>query len=137
MCFGIDGAACHEDVGAAIGTALSQGEVFGEAKTGSGTRMRRPDGAYVSMDATGVGIQGNQGAEAEGRMINIGMVYNLIPEEKSGVPVLSRFAHLAAAVCDQHERTGWFGAQSLRQQGAQVGMDRAERWIAISDGGNG
>ena len=28
-------------------------------------------------------------------------------------------------------------SQPLRRQAAQVGMDRAERWIAISDGGAG
>jgi hypothetical protein len=127
-----------EDVGAAIGTALSQGEVFGEAKTWEWHKDAEGQTvAYVSMDATGVGIQGNQGAEAEGRMINIGMVYNPIPEEKErrARPQQVRPPWQARYVTSMSGLGGL--AQSLRQQGAQVGMDRAERWIAISDGGNG
>jgi len=93
--------------------------------------------AYVSVDATGVGIQGPGGIKAEGRMITVGMIYNPIPEDRE------RWAH------PQGPRPSWqarYVAQEqslvelgipLRRQGGQVGMDHAERWIALSDGGAG
>jgi hypothetical protein len=73
-----------ESVGAEIGEAQAQGQVFGELtpwewhKDAEGKTV-----AYFSSDATGVGIQGPQGAKAPGRMINIGAIYNPVPEEKS------------------------------------------------------
>jgi hypothetical protein len=127
-----------EEVGAAIGTAQAQGEVFGEAKAWEWHKDAEGQTvAYVSMDATGVGIQGDRGAEAEGRMINIGMVYNPIPDEKErrARPEQTRPPWQARYVTSMNGLDGL--AKPLRQQGAQVGMDSAERWIAISDGGNG
>jgi hypothetical protein len=127
-----------EEVGAEIGAAQARGEVFGEAKTWEWHKDAEGQTvAYVSMDATGVGIQGNQGAEAEGRMINIGMVYNPIPEEKErrARPKQARPPWQARYVTSMNGLEGL--AKPLRQQGAQVGMDSAERWVAISDGGNG
>ncbi len=127
-----------EATGARIGEAQARGEVFGEP-----TRWdwhRDADGqtvAYVSADATGVGIQGPDGAKADGRMVNVGMIYNPIPEDKS------RRAH------PDRPRPPWQAryvtsldgldalGEPLRRQGAQVGMDAAERWVAISDGGSG
>jgi len=110
---------------------------LGRPRIESGTRTESQTVAYVSMDATGVGIQGIQGAEADGRMINVGMIYNPIPNEKE------RRAHPDRARPPWQARyvTGMNGldglAMPLRQQGAQVGMDAADRWIAISDGAMG
>jgi hypothetical protein len=71
-------------------------------------------------------------------MVAVAMVYNPVPEDRS------RWARPAA-----RHRPGWraryvasLEGQSalgdpLRRQAAQVGMDRAERWIALSDGGAG
>jgi hypothetical protein len=127
-----------EEVGAQIGGALAQGDVFGAVtpwawhKDAEGKTV-----AYVAGDATGVGIQGPKGAEAEGRMINVGMIYNPIPDEPQ------RWAN------PQGKRPSWqaryatslngMGALGtpLRQQGGQVGMDGADRWIGLSDGGSG
>jgi len=93
--------------------------------------------AYVSVDATGVGQQGPGGAKAEGRMATVGMVYNPVPQDRS------RWAD------PRGPRPGWQAryvaqlrplaelAQPLRRQGGQVGMDQAQRWIALSDGGAG
>jgi hypothetical protein len=127
-----------EEVGAEIGAAQARGEVFGEAQPWEW--HKDADGqtvAYVSTDATGVGIQGFQGAEADGRMINVGMVYNPIPDEKErhARPDQVRPPWQARYVTSMSGLDGL--AKPLRQQGAQVGMDAAERWIAISDGGNG
>jgi hypothetical protein len=114
-----------ERVGQDVGTRLARGHTFGETKAWKWSRDA--DGktvAYVSADATGVGMQGTNGAAAEGRMASVGMVWN------AGKPGQVRY------VC------GMIGglaglADPLRRQGAQVGMDRAQRWVAISDGGSG
>jgi hypothetical protein len=94
--------------------------------------------AYVAADATGVGIQGPHGAKADGRMANVAMVYNPVPDEKArwADPRAARrpawqaryVAGLAAMPAQLHP---------LRAVGAQVGMDAADRWIALSDGGAG
>jgi hypothetical protein len=127
-----------ETVGAEIGEAQARGEVFGEAKAWEWHKDAEGKAvAYVSTDATGVGIQGYRGAEADGRMINVGMVYNPIPDEKDrrARPDQIRPPWQARYVTSMNGLDGL--AVPLRQQGAQVGMDAADRWIAISDGGNG
>jgi hypothetical protein len=112
-------------VGADLGGRLARGQTFGENKAWTWS----PDAegqtvAYVSADLTGVGMQGPKGVKAEGRMIAVGMVFN------AGVPGQARY------VCGM---TGGLEALAgpLRNQAAQVGMDRAQRWVAISDGGSG
>jgi hypothetical protein len=127
-----------EAVGAEIGDAQARGEVFGGP--GPWDWHRDADGrtvAYVSADATGVGIQGPGGATADGRMVNVGMVYNPIPEEKSrwADPGRARPAWQARYVTSL-EGLAALG-EPLRRQGGQVGMDAADRWVAISDGGSG
>jgi hypothetical protein len=125
-----------ESVGAEIGEAQARGELFGESKPWDWHKDAEGKSvAYVSVDATGVGIQGPKGAKAEGRMVNVGMIYNPIPDEKD------RWAQP-----EQTRRPPWQSryvtslngmeglATPLRQQGAQVSMNAAERWVAISDG---
>lgn len=127
-----------EAVGQRIGDALGRGEVFGPA---SGWAWHKDaDGqtvGYISVDATGVGMQGPNGAPADGRMIAIGMVYNPVPEDT------------ARRAQPNHPRPPWHAryvtsldgvetlADPLRRQAAQVGLDRAQRWVALSDGGSG
>jgi hypothetical protein len=93
--------------------------------------------AYVSLDATAVPQQGPNAAKADGRMATVAMVYNPIPEDR------------ARRANPTGERPPWQAryqaslegqatlGEPLRRQAAQVGMDRAERWIALSDGGAG
>ena len=127
-----------ESVGAEIGEALADGEVFGESspwdwhKDADGQTV-----AYVSADATGVKMQGSHGAKAEGRMINVGMIYNPIPDEKArwAKPNRVRPAWQARYVTSLDGMDAL--AEPLRRQGGQVGMDTAQRWVAISDGGSG
>jgi hypothetical protein len=89
--------------------------------------------AYVSLDATGVGIQGQRGTQAEGRMASVGKVFNPLPEPAEGAPK----PHPPQA----RYQAGLMGLDvmgaRLRRQAAQVGMDRAEQWVALTDGGNG
>lgn len=114
-----------ERVGAAVGERLAAGDTFGEA-----TAWRWSEDSegktvgYVSADLTGVGMQGGNGGRADGRMAAVGMVWN------AGEPGQVRYA------CGL---TGGLAAlgEPLRRQAAQVGMDRADRWVAISDGGAG
>jgi hypothetical protein len=114
-----------ERAGGQLGQRLAAGAVFGPARVWDW----KPDAegktcAYVSGDLTGVGMQGANGAAAEGRMAAGGMIYN------PGVPGQVRYlAGLAGGLAALGE--------PLRRQGAQVGMDRAQRWVAISDGGAG
>ena len=114
-----------ERVGAELGRRLAAGETFGPDRDWAG----RPDAegkscAYVSADLTGVGMQGPGGAAADGRMAAVAMVDN------PGAAGQSRYvAGLSGGLAALGE--------PLRRPAAQVGMDRAERWVAISDGGAG
>jgi hypothetical protein len=114
-----------ERAGEDVGRRLSQGETFGRA---AGWKWSADDEgrtvAYVSADATGVGMQGENAAKADGRMASVGMVWN------AGRPGQVRY------VCGLEGGLKVLG-ESLRNQAGQVGMDRAERWVAISDGGAG
>jgi hypothetical protein len=123
-----------EDAGQRLADAVAAGATFGPKvdwswhKDYDGKRC-----AYVELDATGVRQQGEGAGPAEGRMAYVGMVCNPSPEwpwpdEKSqsmparylsGLYPLEEFAPL------------------LRVPAGHVGMDRADRWIGLSDGGNG
>jgi hypothetical protein len=89
--------------------------------------------AYVELDATGVRRQGPGGTAAEGRMASVGMVCNPAPEwpgpgERPG-PMRARYL----AGLDPPEAF----APRLRTPAGRVGMDRADRWIGLADGGSG
>lgn len=93
--------------------------------------------AYVSIDATGVRQQGPGGKAAEGRMPYVAMVFNPVPELPMGHP--HRLP--ASAVMQARYLSGLYTLAELglllRRQAGQVGMDHAEQWIGLSDGGNG
>jgi hypothetical protein len=81
--------------------------------------------AYVSVDATGVGQQGPKGAKADGRMAYVGMVFNVHDDKPSQARYLAGLYAL--------EELG----PQLRRQAGQVGMNQAQQWIALTDGGAG
>ncbi len=127
-----------EAVGAEIGRRLDGGETFGAA--GDWGWHKDAEGktcAYVAIDATGVGQQGEGGAAAEGRMAVVAMAYNPVPEARDrwarpdGPPPRFRARYVAGL------RGQAALGEPLRRQAAQVGMDRADRWIAVTDGGGG
>jgi hypothetical protein len=93
--------------------------------------------AYVSVDATGVRQQACGGGAAEGRMPYVGMIYNPVPE----LPKDSPHAPPPGAKMQARYVAGLYAldelAQVLRRQAGQVGMSRAERWLGLTDGGNG
>jgi hypothetical protein len=124
-----------EGNGERLGQLWEQGQTLGPARDWDWNRDA--DGhrvAYLSVDATGVGQQGPKGAKAEGKMVNVGMVYN--PEEfdpkspRDAQPIEQ--ARYLGGLIDLET----LGAQ-LRRQAGQVGMDRADHWIGLSDGGQG
>jgi hypothetical protein len=127
-----------EAAGRDVGDRLAEGAVFGPAKDWAWHKdAQGKTCAYVSLDATGVGRQGPGGAKAEGRMVTVAMVYNPVPEE----PTRRARPEAPAPRFDVRYLAGLDGIATLggplRRQAAQVGMERAERWIAISDGGAG
>jgi hypothetical protein len=127
-----------EAAGRRLRDAHAAGITFGVAKDWAWhTDADGKTVAYVSADATGVGQQGPGGAQAPGRMANVLAIYNPVPEQRD------RWADPSG------RRPAWQGrylaglqplaelGAAARRQAAQVGMERAERWIAISDGGSG
>jgi hypothetical protein len=127
-----------EAVGADIGRHVAAGETFGAStpwpwhKDAEGKTC-----AYVSLDLTGLGMQGSDGSVAEGRMAAVGMVYNPVPEDPTQwAQPKGRTPKFQARYVAGLEGQAALG-EPLRKQAAQVGMDRAERWIALSDAGAG
>jgi hypothetical protein len=133
-----------ENVGEQVGDLLTSGHTFGSRQdwdwhcdaTGQSV-------AYVSLDATGVRQQHGQGEAAQGRMAYVGMVYNPqgttcpdpSPKESGcsspGAPGSMKTRYVSGLY--SLEQMG----NLLRLQAEQVGMERAEVWLGISDGGNG
>lgn len=124
-----------EAAGERLGEQLQKGKVFGKKKQwdwhedASGASC-----AYVSVDATGVMMQGENAAKADGRMAYVGMVYNpqaRRPHDEELAKPCDGVRYLAG-----HYQLADLGEQ-MRKQAAHVGMQKAQRWIALSDGGNG
>src|SRR5262249_40913244 len=98
--------------------------------------------AYVGVDATGVPQQGPGGAQAEGRMPYVGCVYNPppLPKEGAEVPAEAKRGEGRPGMQARY-LAGLYSLPLLglllRKQAAQVGMEKAEVWIGISDGGSG
>ncbi len=124
-----------ESNGERLGQFWEQGHALGPARDWDWNRDangRRV--AYVSVDATGVGQQGVGGAKAEGKMVYVGMVYNpaeFDPKSPRDAQPIEQARYLAGLT-----DLDTLGAQ-LRRQAGQVGMDRADQWIGLSDGGQG
>jgi len=127
-----------EAAGARLGEHLDQGKALGGPtpwqwhKDAEGQTC-----AYVSVDATGVRQQAKGGGAAEGRMPYVGMIYNPVPE----LPKDSPHAPPPKAQMQARYVAGLYSLDDLskvmRRQGAQVGMDHADRWVGLTDGGNG
>ena len=123
-----------EDAGGRLAAAVQAGTTFGPPvdwpwhKDYDGRRC-----AYVELDATGVRQQGEGGCSAEGRMAYVGMVCNPSPEwlwaDERPSPMQARYLAGLYPLAEI--------APLLRKPAGQVGMDRADRWLGLSDGGNG
>ncbi len=93
--------------------------------------------AYVGIDLTGVRQQAKNGGKAEGRMPYVAMIFNPVAELPADAP------HQPPASARMQARylCGLYDLDQLglelRKQAGQVGMDQAEVWIGLTDGGNG
>jgi hypothetical protein len=127
-----------EATGERIADHLQKGRTFGGK--GSWDWFRDACGrtvGYIEIDATGVRQQGPNGEAAEGRMAYVGMIFNPLPDrervfESRPEPGASMRARYVSGLYPLAEM-----GPLLRRQGAQVGLDRAEVWVALTDGGAG
>jgi len=125
-----------EAAGRRLGEALTAGETFGVAAGWDWPEdARGRTTAYVSIDATGVPIQGPGGVEAEGRMAWVGKVF--APKPEATGPRDDVAIRKPAATGHARYLAGLMGLEELgeplRRQAAQVGMGRAQQWVALSD----
>jgi hypothetical protein len=90
--------------------------------------------AYVSLDLTGILMQGEKASKVDGRMVTVAMIYNPEPraQEEEALSKPCAGVRYFAGFYDVEE----LGLQR-RRQAAQVGMNDAEQWIALTDGGAG
>jgi hypothetical protein len=127
-----------EAAGEDIGRRLAAGETFGAARPWAWPRdAEGKTCASVALDLTGLGMQGPEDAAAEGRMAAVGMIDNPVPEDPArwARPRGRAPQFMARYVAGLQGQASL--AEPLRTQAAQVGMDQAQRWIAISDAGAG
>jgi hypothetical protein len=124
-----------EDVGGRLASLQSQGVTFGPDRRWHWHRDAKGRSvAYVTLDASGTRQQGPGGRHADGRMAYVGGVYNPPP------PAWLRPAGPAPPVQARYVSGLYSLAQMgplLRYQATAVGMEQAEVWVALSDGGNG
>ena len=125
-----------EDVGHRLAEMLGQEQTVGPAvqwqwhPDASGQKV-----AYFTIDATGTRQQGPGGKKAEGRMAYVAGVYNptpaqwLLPPDEKPPEMQARYISGLYSL-DQM-------GPLLRRQAARVGMEDAEVWVALTDGGNG
>ncbi len=127
-----------EATGKRIAEHLQAGRVFGGKQPWNW--HRDADGhtvGYISLDATGVRQQGLHGEQADGRMAYVGMIFNPLPDPERVFEGLPK----PGATMQARYVSGLYPLAKMgplmRKQGAAVGLDQAEVWVAISDGGAG
>jgi hypothetical protein len=128
-----------EAAGGRVAAAQAAGQTFGAARDWAWHKdAEGKTVAYVLADSTGVGMQGANGAAAEGRMANVAALANPVPAERERWADPTRRAPPPWQARYLAGLRPWSEVgEALRRQGHQVGMDRAERWIALSDGAVG
>jgi len=128
-----------EAAGERLAVAQASGHVSAPAPAWAWHRDR--EGKTVAsraVDAPGVAQQGATGAKAEGRRAKGALSDNPVPEDPApwAEPAGGREPTWQARYLASREPRAVVGAL-LPQEGVAVGMERAERWIALSDGGSG
>lgn len=121
-----------ELVGEDVAARRASGETFGPAAAWDWNRDA--DGkrvAYAGIDATGVRQQGEHGEKAEGRMPWVASVFNPRPTHETGRRGIRESRHVSGLMSLDE-----IGRQ-LRRECQAVGVDQADRVIALTDGGNG
>jgi hypothetical protein len=124
-----------EAAGQRLAERLASGTVFGPKTVWKWHKdLQGKTCAYVSIDATGVMMQGPEGAKAEGRMAYVGMIFNPQPRRTNEADLskpCDGVRYLAGLYTLEE-----LGAQ-MRRQAGQVGVGQADYWIGLTDGGNG
>jgi hypothetical protein len=124
-----------ETAGERLGQALANDKAFGPPQQWDWHRDRRGKTcAYVSVDATGILMQGDHGAKVDGRMVTVGMIYNPQPRAADD-EALSKPCDGVRYLAGLYKLSEL--STQMRRQAAHVGMEEAEQWLALSDGGNG
>lgn len=113
----------------ANGVLLGDGEPYEWNLDADGTRC-----AYVSLDLTGILMQGDKGSKVDGRMVTVAMIYNPQPRQRD--------EEALSKPCDGVRYfAGFYDLEELglqmRRTAGQVGMNDAKQWIALTDGGAG
>jgi hypothetical protein len=159
--------AVTEDAGARLGELQEQGRTLAGSKPFEWYKdAQGRTCAYVSLDLTGVPQQAEGGGPAEGRMPYVAAVYNPVPEQQQQaqaeaeplpvpgyLPVAETAAKATALpkpaqphtpVRPRMQARYVAGLMSLavlglllRKEAASVGMEQAQQWIGLSDGGSG
>lgn len=128
-----------EAVGQDVADAHAAGQTFGPARSWAFHKDAEGKSvAYLAVDATGVGQQGPGGGKADGRMANVAVLYNPVPESKQrwANPQASKRPTWQARYLASLDPLVNLGPM-VRRQAAQIGLEQAERWVALSDGGAG
>jgi hypothetical protein len=125
-------------VGERIAAHLQKGRTFGGKQRWEWYRDAGGQTVgYIGIDATGVPQQGNHGERADGRMAYVGMIFNPLPDRERVFEGLPRPGETMRA----RYVSGLYPLAEmgplLRCQAHQVGLDKADTWVAISDGGAG
>jgi hypothetical protein len=125
-----------EDVGRRLAALLDAGWVFGPAQRWPWHRDARGRRVgYFTTDATGTRQQRPGGGAADGRMAYVAAVYNpappawLLPAGLAPPPLQARYLSGLYALAPL--------SPLLRRQAAHVGLESADLWIAVTDGGSG
>jgi hypothetical protein len=148
-----------EDAGQRAGVLLLEKHTFGVSAAWQWHKdINGKTCAYVSLDALNVPQQGPQGKAAPNRMPYVAMVYNAVPDLKAAAKQIAETQGADSLAAKQAEAVaaaarppgqpmqarylaGLYALPVLgvllRSQAAQVGMEAAEQWIGLSDGGSG
>jgi hypothetical protein len=151
--------AVTQDAGARLGKLHDEGRTLAGGKPFEWHKdAKGKTCAYVSLDLTGVPQQADGGGKAEGRMPYVAAVYNPVPEPDdsppdtppacpspttpaAGPPKPAGARPPARPLMQARYVAGLMSLAALglllRKQAAQVGMEAAQQWIGISDGGGG
>jgi hypothetical protein len=127
-----------EDVGARVATLLGEGITFGprvQWEWRLDAKGRKV--AYATLDATGTRQQGPKGSKAEGRMAYVASIFNpsAVKHLVEPVPNAKRDALRARYLSGLYELQEM--GPLMRRLADRVGMEQAEVWVALTDGGNG
>lgn len=154
-----------EDAGARLGQLQEAGHTLGDSKPFAWHKDANGQTcAYISLDLTSVPQQAFDHGKAEGRMPYVAAIYNPVPETakpKKHQPLpVPGYEPVEETAADKNAMPQPGAPQDpkrprmqaryvsglmsltalgilLRKQAAQVGMEKAMQWIALSDGGSG